>query len=122
MRVVVVIFVKPLFKRMFLWFPVALTDDSGDDFSPSSPPMAPGQGGGSQNSEVQSALRTLGSKVEDLSTCNDLISKHGSALQRSGFNNLLLSFCASLFNLLAQVEYVSHISSILTNMHILMFE
>uniref|UniRef100_A0A673D0J3 Oxysterol-binding protein n=1 Tax=Sphaeramia orbicularis TaxID=375764 RepID=A0A673D0J3_9TELE len=40
-------------------------------------------GGGSQNSEVQSALRTLGSKVEDLSTCNDLISKHGSALQRS---------------------------------------
>uniref|UniRef100_A0A8C3A8U3 Oxysterol-binding protein n=1 Tax=Cyclopterus lumpus TaxID=8103 RepID=A0A8C3A8U3_CYCLU len=44
---------------------------------------APGQGGVSQNSEVQSALRTLGSKVEDLSTCNDLISKHGSALQRS---------------------------------------
>uniref|UniRef100_A0AAQ6IMM5 Oxysterol-binding protein n=1 Tax=Anabas testudineus TaxID=64144 RepID=A0AAQ6IMM5_ANATE len=40
-------------------------------------------GGGSHNSEVQSALRTLGSKVEDLSTCNDLISKHGSALQRS---------------------------------------
>uniref|UniRef100_A0A671WC21 Oxysterol-binding protein n=1 Tax=Sparus aurata TaxID=8175 RepID=A0A671WC21_SPAAU len=39
--------------------------------------------GGSQNTEVQSALRTLGSKVEDLSTCNDLISKHGSALQRS---------------------------------------
>uniref|UniRef100_A0A3Q4HX67 Oxysterol-binding protein n=1 Tax=Neolamprologus brichardi TaxID=32507 RepID=A0A3Q4HX67_NEOBR len=40
-------------------------------------------GGGSQNSEVQSALRTLSNKVEDLSTCNDLISKHGSALQRS---------------------------------------
>uniref|UniRef100_A0A671WCA8 Oxysterol-binding protein n=1 Tax=Sparus aurata TaxID=8175 RepID=A0A671WCA8_SPAAU len=36
-----------------------------------------------KNTEVQSALRTLGSKVEDLSTCNDLISKHGSALQRS---------------------------------------
>lgn len=61
----------------------AESDDSGDDFSLSSPPTAPGQGGGSQNSEVQSALRTLGSKVEDLSTCNDLISKHGSALQRS---------------------------------------
>uniref|UniRef100_A0A669F474 Oxysterol-binding protein n=1 Tax=Oreochromis niloticus TaxID=8128 RepID=A0A669F474_ORENI len=30
-----------------------------------------------------SALRTLSNKVEDLSTCNDLISKHGSALQRS---------------------------------------
>uniref|UniRef100_A0A8C5GPQ6 Oxysterol-binding protein n=1 Tax=Gouania willdenowi TaxID=441366 RepID=A0A8C5GPQ6_GOUWI len=39
--------------------------------------------GAAQNSEVQSALRTLGSKVEDLTTCNDLISKHGSALQRS---------------------------------------
>uniref|UniRef100_A0A667WM57 Oxysterol-binding protein n=1 Tax=Myripristis murdjan TaxID=586833 RepID=A0A667WM57_9TELE len=36
-----------------------------------------------RNSEVQSTLRTLGSKVEDLSTCNDLIAKHGSALQRS---------------------------------------
>lgn len=59
------------------------SDDSGDDFSPSSHPALPGQGGASQNSEVQSALRTLGSKVEDLSTCNDLISKHGSALQRS---------------------------------------
>ncbi|XP_061815177.1 oxysterol-binding protein 1-like isoform X1 [Nerophis lumbriciformis] len=61
----------------------AESDDSGDDPSPSSPPAAPGQGGGSQNSEVQSTLRTLGSKVEDLSTCNDLISKHGCALQRS---------------------------------------
>lgn len=63
-------------------------DDSGDDFSPSSLPVAPGQGGGSQSSEVQSALRTLGSKVEDLSTCNDLISKHGSALQRSASHML----------------------------------
>ncbi|XP_034019908.1 oxysterol-binding protein 1-like isoform X3 [Thalassophryne amazonica] len=61
----------------------AESDDSGDDFSSSCPPVPPGQGGGSQNSEVQSALRTLGSKMEDLSTCNDLISKHGSALQRS---------------------------------------
>uniref|UniRef100_A0A8C8BWI2 Oxysterol-binding protein n=2 Tax=Oncorhynchus TaxID=8016 RepID=A0A8C8BWI2_ONCTS len=39
-----------------------------------------GEGG---KNEVQSTLRTLGSKVEDLSTCNDLIAKHGSALQRS---------------------------------------
>ncbi|XP_038165066.1 oxysterol-binding protein 1-like isoform X2 [Cyprinodon tularosa] len=59
----------------------AESDDSGDDFPSSS--VGGGQGGGSQNSEVQSTLRTLGSKVEDLSTCNDLISKHGSALQRS---------------------------------------
>ncbi|MEQ2245095.1 hypothetical protein ILYODFUR_023982, partial [Ilyodon furcidens] len=57
--------------------------DSGDDFPPSSLSVGGGQGVGSQNSEVQSTLRTLGSKVEDLSTCNDLISKHGSALQRS---------------------------------------
>uniref|UniRef100_A0A673JKI2 Oxysterol-binding protein n=1 Tax=Sinocyclocheilus rhinocerous TaxID=307959 RepID=A0A673JKI2_9TELE len=57
----------------------AESDDSGDD----STPPATGQGAGSRNSEVQSTLRTLGSKVEDLSTCNDLIAKHGSALQRS---------------------------------------
>uniref|UniRef100_A0A8C4Z3A2 Oxysterol-binding protein n=1 Tax=Gadus morhua TaxID=8049 RepID=A0A8C4Z3A2_GADMO len=53
----------------------AESDDSGDDFSLAA--------AASQNSEVQSTLRTLASKVEDLSTCNDLISKHGSALQRS---------------------------------------
>ena len=58
-------------------------DDSGDDFAPSSGSAPPGQSAGAQSSEVQSTLRTLGSKVEDLSTCNDLISKHGSALQRS---------------------------------------
>ncbi|XP_047434865.1 oxysterol-binding protein 1 isoform X2 [Mugil cephalus] len=58
------------------------SDDSGDD-CPAVPP-APGQGGGGgRNSEIQSTLRTLSSKVEDLNTCNDLIVKHGSALQRS---------------------------------------
>uniref|UniRef100_A0A8C1WCZ8 Oxysterol-binding protein n=1 Tax=Cyprinus carpio TaxID=7962 RepID=A0A8C1WCZ8_CYPCA len=57
----------------------AESDDSGDD---STSPAA-SQGAGSRNSEVQSTLRTLNSKVEDLSTCNDLIAKHGSALQRS---------------------------------------
>ncbi|XP_019899102.1 oxysterol-binding protein 1 isoform X1 [Esox lucius] len=61
----------------------AESDDSGDDFPQNSPSAPPGQGVGSQSSEVQSTLRTLGSKVDDLSTCNDLISKHGSALQRS---------------------------------------
>ncbi|XP_034543226.1 oxysterol-binding protein 1-like isoform X4 [Notolabrus celidotus] len=58
----------------------AESDDSGDD-CPAVPPSS-GQGGG-RNSEVQSTLRTLNSKVEDLNTCNDLIVKHGSALQRS---------------------------------------
>ncbi|XP_041837949.1 oxysterol-binding protein 1-like isoform X2 [Melanotaenia boesemani] len=57
------------------------SDDSGDDCPGVSP--APGQGGGCRNSEIQSTLRTLSSKVEDLTTCNDLIVKHGSALQRS---------------------------------------
>lgn len=55
-------------------------DDSGDD-CPAVPPSS-GQGGGCRNLEIQSTLRTLGSKVEDLNTCNDLIVKHGSALQR----------------------------------------
>lgn len=59
----------------------AESDDSGDE-CPAVPPTS-GQGGGGRNSEVQSTLRTLGSKVEDLTTCNDLIVKHGSALQRS---------------------------------------
>nr|XP_040042097.1 oxysterol-binding protein 1-like isoform X2 [Gasterosteus aculeatus aculeatus] len=59
----------------------AESDDSGDD-CPAVPPSS-GQGGGCRNLEIQSTLRTLGSKVEDLNTCNDLIVKHGSALQRS---------------------------------------
>uniref|UniRef100_A0A665TAI2 Oxysterol-binding protein n=1 Tax=Echeneis naucrates TaxID=173247 RepID=A0A665TAI2_ECHNA len=42
-----------------------------------------GQAGSGRNAEIQSTLRTLNSKVEDLTTCNDLIVKHGSALQRS---------------------------------------
>ncbi|XP_061882661.1 oxysterol-binding protein 1 isoform X2 [Entelurus aequoreus] len=56
------------------------SDDSCED-GPSAPP-ASGHGGG-RTLDIQSTLRTLGSKVEDLDTCNDLIVKHGSALQRS---------------------------------------
>ncbi|ESO97862.1 hypothetical protein LOTGIDRAFT_209029 [Lottia gigantea] len=33
--------------------------------------------------ELQKSLRTLNSKLEDLNTCNDLIAKHGSALQKT---------------------------------------
>ena len=33
--------------------------------------------------ELQNTLRTLNAKLEDLNTCNDLITKHGAALQRS---------------------------------------
>uniref|UniRef100_A0A8B9RYP3 Oxysterol-binding protein n=1 Tax=Accipiter nisus TaxID=211598 RepID=A0A8B9RYP3_9AVES len=37
----------------------------------------------SDKSELHGTLKTLSSKLEDLSTCNDLIAKHGAALQRS---------------------------------------
>jgi predicted transcriptional regulator len=33
--------------------------------------------------ELQNMVRTLASKLEDLRTCNDLIAKHGSALQKT---------------------------------------
>lgn len=48
-------------------------DESGDEESVSQ----------TDKTELQNTLRTLSSKVEDLSTCNDLIAKHGTALQRS---------------------------------------
>jgi len=48
-------------------------DDSGDE-EPASQ---------SDKSELHGTLRTLSGKLEDLSTCNDLIAKHGAALQRS---------------------------------------
>lgn len=70
----------PCVLHLLIVFFVSPSDDSGDDCSTIAP--VPGQGGGGRNSELQSTLRTLNSKVEDLSTCNDLIVKHGSALQR----------------------------------------
>lgn len=51
----------------------APTDESGDEEAVSQ----------TDKTELQNTLRTLSSKVEDLSTCNDLIAKHGTALQRS---------------------------------------
>ncbi|XP_069789521.1 oxysterol-binding protein 2-like isoform X2 [Narcine bancroftii] len=48
-------------------------DDSGDE-EPTSQ---------SDKSELHATLRTLTGKLEDLSQCNDLIAKHGAALQRS---------------------------------------
>ncbi len=33
--------------------------------------------------ELQTTVRTLSAKLEDLNTCNDLITKHGAALQRA---------------------------------------
>ncbi|XP_036383972.1 oxysterol-binding protein 2 isoform X1 [Megalops cyprinoides] len=49
------------------------SDESGDE-EPTSQ---------SDRSEIQGTLKTLASKLDDLSTCNDLIAKHGAALQRS---------------------------------------
>ncbi|XP_040011168.1 oxysterol-binding protein 2 isoform X1 [Xiphias gladius] len=49
------------------------SDDSGDE-EPTSQ---------SDRSEIQGTLKILISKLDDLSTCNDLIAKHGAALQRS---------------------------------------
>lgn len=54
-------------------FDLPLLDDSGDE-EPTSQ---------SDRSEIQGTLKILVSKLDDLSTCNDLIAKHGAALQRS---------------------------------------
>ncbi|XP_041524782.1 oxysterol-binding protein 2-like isoform X4 [Microtus oregoni] len=51
------------------------SDDSGDD---DEEPAAP-----ADKSELHHTLKNLSLKLDDLSTCNDLIAKHGAALQRS---------------------------------------
>lgn len=56
-----------------LTYDLPLPDDSGDE-----DPTAQ-----SDRSEIQGTLKILVSKLDDLSTCNDLIAKHGAALQRS---------------------------------------
>lgn len=56
-----------------LTYDLSLPDDSGDE-----DPTAQ-----SDRSEIQGTLKILVSKLDDLSTCNDLIAKHGAALQRS---------------------------------------
>ena len=42
-----------------------------------------GGGGQPDKAELQNQLRTLNAKLEDLTTCNDLITKHGAALHVS---------------------------------------
>ncbi|XP_040602761.1 LOW QUALITY PROTEIN: oxysterol-binding protein 2 [Mesocricetus auratus] len=51
------------------------SDDSEDD---DGEPAAP-----ADKSELHHTLKSLSLKLDDLSTCNDLIAKHGAALQRS---------------------------------------
>eukprot|EP00063_Salmo_salar_P041876 XP_014016711.1 PREDICTED: oxysterol-binding protein 2-like isoform X3 [Salmo salar] len=50
------------------------SDDSGDEEPTTQSDRSEG---------IQGTLKTLISKLDDLSTCNDLIAKHGAALQRS---------------------------------------
>lgn len=61
------------FMIICVTFDLSLPDDSGDE-EPTSQ---------SDRSEIQGTLKILVSKLDDLSTCNDLIAKHGAALQRS---------------------------------------
>lgn len=51
------------------------TDDSGDDDDETASPA--------DKSELRRTIKGLSLKLDDLSTCNDLIAKHGAALQRS---------------------------------------
>ncbi|XP_052510617.1 oxysterol-binding protein 2 [Budorcas taxicolor] len=51
------------------------SDDSGDDEDGTSSPA--------DKSELHSTIRSLSLKLDDLSTCNELVAKHGVALQRS---------------------------------------
>uniref|UniRef100_A0A671LLG4 Oxysterol-binding protein n=1 Tax=Sinocyclocheilus anshuiensis TaxID=1608454 RepID=A0A671LLG4_9TELE len=56
---------------------IRMMNDQSDDSADEEPTSQ------SDHSEIQGTLKTLASKLDDLSTCNDLIAKHGAALQRS---------------------------------------
>lgn len=51
------------------------TDDSGDEEDGTPSPA--------DKSELHGTIRSLSLKLDDLSTCNELVAKHGVALQRS---------------------------------------
>ncbi|XP_040475347.1 oxysterol-binding protein 2 [Ursus maritimus] len=55
--------------------PCVEADDSGDDDDETASPA--------DKSELRRTIKGLSLKLDDLSTCNDLIAKHGAALQRS---------------------------------------
>ncbi|KAK2845320.1 hypothetical protein Q7C36_010174 [Tachysurus vachellii] len=56
---------------------IRMMNDQSDDSGEEEPTSR------SDRSELQGTLKTLASKLDDLCTCNDLIAKHGAALQRS---------------------------------------
>lgn len=55
--------------------PRVSTDDSGDDEDETASPA--------DKSELHDTIKKLSLKLDDLSTCNELVAKHGVALQRS---------------------------------------
>lgn len=63
---------SPLLPAPFLC-PSLCEDDSGDE----------GPAPQEDRARTQGVLKTLANKLDDLSTCNELIGKHGAALQRS---------------------------------------
>ena len=62
------------------WLTVIALSDEDDDDS--------GGGGQPDKAELQNQLRTLSAKLEDLTTCNDLITKHGAALQVNNMESI----------------------------------
>lgn len=58
----------------YLTSDLSSVDDSGDEEPTTQSDRSEG---------IQGTLKTLISKLDDLGTCNDLIAKHGAALQRS---------------------------------------
>ena len=63
-----------IFPFPFPFFFISAEDEDDYDESP-----APG----GDKAELQSVLKTLSAKLEDLQTCSDLIAKQCAALQRS---------------------------------------
>ena len=66
------------------WPTVITLSDEDDDDS--------GGGGQPDKAELQNQLRTLSAKLEDLTTCNDLITKHGAALQVNDYEFFFFFF------------------------------
>lgn len=62
-----------MYTAFYLFFLSLCEDDSGDE----------GPVPQEDRALTQGVLKTLASKLDDLSTCNELIGKHGAALQRS---------------------------------------
>ncbi|XP_071946282.1 oxysterol-binding protein 1-like isoform X1 [Antedon mediterranea] len=56
---------------------IRMTEEFSDDSSEELPPTE------TEKTDIQHSMRSFSNKLEDLNTCNDLIVKHGAALQRA---------------------------------------